>query len=673
MYFSRKIIYLCLFAILIQILQVLYFQRGIFKSKYDTEYWKDRYEHSQYQLPLSKRIIGDDGLYAYAGYRLIKGDDPFSINVDKPPFGKYLIGLSILIFNNRFAYSFLFGIGSILIFFTLSKKILQNPQDALVATAFLSCDLMFISQLWTTTLDISQLFFLLLSLLCIFEWFLNDYLANFIFIFLSGLSLGLFSEIKPPITLPIIIFLIIFLLFKKQKFWMLNLGLISTGYILGIILPYIQYLRLGHSLLDIIRVHKFMYVFYTGSTLRVHFGAILQSLFYGIFPNINFGEITWINEWSPVWPVITIVSFLGIIKLVYHPPKLKTINENIRNSNNLLLAGNYLILFFSLLTFIFIPAYPRYLLLILPFLYISFTKYISLHTTKKLNLFTILFILMFGVIRTFIYLHPTPSDFLSNFYYTYSRQYFQDLFEESLTHNSKQEYSREYFRNISQTALENAEIYKIDINETDNNISRYDNSGVVTLDITYHTQNLGNLYVKKYIHLIKEDNQWKINWKWDYLLSGFKPDYSVKTNLLTPPQISTSYLPYLISVNPAVIDTSKENEMIKYLEKISLISAIKMQNEYLENKIPNTYTPLFIIFKIPYLGAQDKLASIKGLTLYVGSLDKLSSYKGIKLTSISPIISSGKIEIYDNNNLLVKTLIEKNYLNEQIIKYTFVK
>src|SRR6185295_1531050 len=66
---------------IVQCAQILFFKQALLLDKYDTSYWKDRYEHSQYQLPLSQRIIGDDGLFSYAGYRIAQGDAPFSINV----------------------------------------------------------------------------------------------------------------------------------------------------------------------------------------------------------------------------------------------------------------------------------------------------------------------------------------------------------------------------------------------------------------------------------------------------------------------------------------------------------------------------------------------------------------------------------------------------------------
>ena len=79
---------------------VTYTNRALLFSTFDEAYWKNKYEQSQWKLPLSVRTIGDDGLYLYVGYRLVHGNDPTSSNAEMPPLGKYLIGISIVLFGN---------------------------------------------------------------------------------------------------------------------------------------------------------------------------------------------------------------------------------------------------------------------------------------------------------------------------------------------------------------------------------------------------------------------------------------------------------------------------------------------------------------------------------------------------------------------------------------------
>ena len=96
-----------IFVLLAYLSLVIFTNRALFFSSYDADYWRDKFEHSQWSLPLSVRTIGDDGLYLYEGYRLIQGGDPTLLNAEVPPFGKYLIGASTLVFGNGYAYGFI--------------------------------------------------------------------------------------------------------------------------------------------------------------------------------------------------------------------------------------------------------------------------------------------------------------------------------------------------------------------------------------------------------------------------------------------------------------------------------------------------------------------------------------------------------------------------------------
>src|ERR1035437_8043544 len=98
--FKNWLLIFCFVIIVLQFSQIIYINRSLFTQKYDSSYWKDRYEHSQYVLPVSQRIIGDDGLYSYAGYRLINGESIENTATFKPPVGIYLLGFSIFAFHN---------------------------------------------------------------------------------------------------------------------------------------------------------------------------------------------------------------------------------------------------------------------------------------------------------------------------------------------------------------------------------------------------------------------------------------------------------------------------------------------------------------------------------------------------------------------------------------------
>src|SRR3990167_8189705 len=145
---------LLVLIILSHLALVLFTNRAVFFSKFDEVYWKDKYEHSQWKLPLSVRTLGDDGLYLYEGFRLIHGGDPTLLNAEVPPLGKYLIGLSILLFGNGHWYGFIVNASVIFLVYLLTKN--------MFVTALVATDPLITSQFPLTMLDSLQLMFLLL-------------------------------------------------------------------------------------------------------------------------------------------------------------------------------------------------------------------------------------------------------------------------------------------------------------------------------------------------------------------------------------------------------------------------------------------------------------------------------------------------------------------------------
>src|SRR5688572_26338485 len=112
---------------------ILYTNRALYTSRFDPVYWKDKYEQSQWKLPLSVRTLGDDGLYLYEGYRIVHGEDPTLLNAEVPPLGKYLIGASIVLFGNGHLYGFVILLLVLIAFYILATRLLNDITVALAA------------------------------------------------------------------------------------------------------------------------------------------------------------------------------------------------------------------------------------------------------------------------------------------------------------------------------------------------------------------------------------------------------------------------------------------------------------------------------------------------------------------------------------------------------------
>lgn len=606
---KKFIIFFCLVILLFHLVQIVYSQRALFTQNYDVAYWKDRYEHSQYELPLSKRTIGDDGLHAYAGYKLIKGSGPFSINIDKPPAGKYFLGLSILLFQNPLYIILFFGFGILIVFYLIAKHFLKDISSALFATTLLFLDPLFFSQFWITGLDLIQLFFLLLNLLLLLNvkklrgW-------NIFFILGSGLSLGFFAEVKPPILLPIIfIFETAFLLYKGLRKEYL---LFIFGLFLGIIIPYIRFIYLGNGIIDIFKVHKFMASIYLQSQLKAHVGAIWLTLLMGKFPDVVTGSLITVSEWWILWPIIAFTGVIGAF-LSFFTKKNSVFSRELA-----------VFLLASLIIFTFIPSYPRYLVLLLPFLYLFGISFFQRFINKgRLVLYLIL--LVFGIVNSFFFLLPKPNVSLNGFYYNLSHLYFHDIYQENIADAKALNLTRNQFRHIANKAFEDAGIREVDIKELNENIPIFSTKGDVKVRLTYKTQDLGSFYEEKVIKLVQKDGKWKIKWDWNLIFNGFSPDFIVQTRTILGKRgsiisfsgkiLAQDYESYLVSVNPEKIDLKKESEMLNFISLIGGVKAPHLQNAYLENSLPGIYTSLVSLFYPLDQETKVKLLSFPGIKI----------------------------------------------------------
>lgn len=571
-------------------------------------YWKDRYEHSQYQLPLSKRIIGDDGLYAYIGYQLIKGGNPAGENAQAPPVGKYLIGLSILIFHNSAYYAFILGLGSIVIFYFLSRFLLKDNMDAIFILTLLLLDPLYFTQTWNSWLDIAQLFFLLLNFLFLIYAEKSTSRRRIIYAVLSGLSLGFFIETKTPILLPIIFFLetIYFLRkgFKKEYIVFL------LGIILAIFFAYTRYFLLGHSLMDFLKLQKYIASFWLQTKLDVHVNAIWQTLLFGKFPHITTGISSTVSEWWIIWPVITI---LGVSSIYWIFSK----------KESLIWKGIAVFILGSLIIYTFIPAYPRYLLIVLPFLYLLSVKALNNFVGPRSKKFLYIGILLYGLLHARIFLLPSSDPVLNDFYYNFKHQYFQDIYQQDIYKNKSLLISRSDFRLISQKALRDAEVDSIDVKEISKSFTKDNSKGKVKIKFVYKTRNLGEFSQIKNLGLSQENGKWKIDWNWNLIFDGFLPNYVIQTERILGRRgsiidssgkiLAQDYEGYLVSVNSEKIDLKKEPKMLDFISVIGSVKAPHLQNAYLENSLPGTYVALVTLFYPLDSKTKTKLLSFPGV------------------------------------------------------------
>ncbi len=363
-----------------------------YSTKYDAVYWKSRYEKSQwnaqvgcgdfdphinpktcvwddawfqskgkYNLDKKQESIGDDGLYAYAGWEYIHGKDPTLLNAEMPPLGKYLIGYSILLFGNQNIFAFLSGAIVLAGLFLLGKLILKDSLLAFIPVVLFSLEPLFYTQLRAPYLDLLYLSFLIFT----FYFFLKNKF------YLSSFFLGLMMATKASLATfgLVAISILIYLVIKKDKNsfikWLVSLPLSMVVFLFS----YSRYFLLGHNLIDFLKVQKWVISFYSSGAKGV-FGSVFQMFLLGQWPTW-FGKTVRVSEWSIIWPILFFLTLaFSIIQIRKRKLEISS-----------LLIIWIAVYFVFLLT---LPVFPRYFLVIVPFLYIVFVDFLKESRVKRL-------------------------------------------------------------------------------------------------------------------------------------------------------------------------------------------------------------------------------------------------------------------------------------------------
>ena len=335
------------------------------KDKYfSTDYWQrfpaleKTYLSSQY---VNKHPTGwspDEVIQAYAGGAFIKGINPVYVLPDTPPLGKYLIGLSALLFNNENSVILLFAILSLILLYILSYQVFDSKFLALAPPFFLSFEPIFKNQLvYVPLLDIIQLVFLLSAFI-----FFNKALVSrksLLFLLLANIFVGFFISTKFFITgVPIEAAFYTVLLLKKDRKRLLELSLTLPIAVFVLLVSYVRVFAFGYTLNKFLGIQKWVFLYHKSQLI----------LPFSIWPLILFNKwYVWYGnepvisdpQWLITWPLITLVTLattiLGIIR-------------KIRLNRNVWVLITWSLFYFALFSFGQITA--RYFVILIPILYI---------------------------------------------------------------------------------------------------------------------------------------------------------------------------------------------------------------------------------------------------------------------------------------------------------------
>lgn len=323
-----------------------------FTKPFDKDYFSNLYSNSQYVVGSSSDGIGDDGLYAFAGYYyLMQGGDPSQVNFEHPPLGKYLVGISILLFNNENAINIIYLIFILIVTYKIGEVVLKNNMLSLIPPLFIVWEFHFQDHVVRSFIDLPFVLFFLLGV-----FFFIKGLNKEKMLYVSSLFWGCAFSTKffPAIIFYAVLFFIIIYIYKREyiKTFVLASFLIPLIYIL----THTMYFMNNHSFIEFLQHKKWMVAWWSGSPI-VPFN-IWSNIVTGRYTD-SVGDTRTTNFWTPIIPAVT---FLGLLSF----------RRNIFNKQNLpkLILYSTSILYLLFLTFLnggvlkfIMPIYPLLLIL----------------------------------------------------------------------------------------------------------------------------------------------------------------------------------------------------------------------------------------------------------------------------------------------------------------------
>lgn len=306
---NKRILEIGLFVFVIGIfLLQLYFKRNRFTLPYNYDYFADKYLHSQYvEGEGSKYTIPDYELYSYAGYYYITGGEISRVNFENPPLGKYLIGLSIILFGNPLVIYLAFSVIYLTITYKFGRLIFQERIIALLALVILVSDPYFIHQASYTHLDFPMATFFLVGFylfLTTTEW--KRYAVAAIFF---GLAIA--SKFFPFFA--VILIYLGAIAAKKGRRALLSFSATIPVIVAVYVLTFQNFL-LRQGILEFLRYQWWVLRWRMGNPIVV--GNILQAVFFGRLGTwwgsaVKFHYYP--EEWSPLLPTVIVLTLLSPI------------------------------------------------------------------------------------------------------------------------------------------------------------------------------------------------------------------------------------------------------------------------------------------------------------------------------------------------------------------------
>jgi len=323
------------------------------------EQLKKLYYSSQYVKKKDPGIIPDQALESFAAGAFLKGMNPILIVHDQPPLGRYIIALSIAVFDNASTVEFFLILISVLGLFLVAHSVLKNLFLAIIPVGIFINEPMFFDKFtYIPLLEPIQLSFIIFA---IYFFTKGNYEKKYIpWFVLACTMLGFVISTRFFILGLVLLFtwvfyLLIILKDIRRFFTLLFLAPLS---LVVLVASYTKTIQDGYSIREIFGIQKYIF-FYHKSKFILPFSFWDLLLFNRWHTWWGNRAISSDSQWILLWPISMTLTFISIITSLFSKVQLSEAEKIIILwilGYSLMLSAGY--------------TSTRYFLPLIPFLYI---------------------------------------------------------------------------------------------------------------------------------------------------------------------------------------------------------------------------------------------------------------------------------------------------------------
>lgn len=278
---------------------------------------KSAYYSSQYVQKKNPGIIPDGTLESFAGGIFLKGLNPILIVHDQPPMGRYIISLSILLFDNASTLPAILLLFAVFGIFLIGRLALGNSFAALVPAGIFINEPLFLQKFqYLPLLEPIQLPFIVFALYFFIRGILSKkYIRWFV---LTSIMLGFVISIRYFVlgTGLLAAMVLYFMIDRSDKKKITSFFITLPLALVVLFASYFRTIMLGSSLFNIFGIQKYIFVY--------HKSAFILPFSFWDLVMFNRWHTWWgeykiasDNQWLITWPISLVCFFCFLVGMLF--------------------------------------------------------------------------------------------------------------------------------------------------------------------------------------------------------------------------------------------------------------------------------------------------------------------------------------------------------------------